>query len=164
MCCIPGNLMMKKKPRTNHTTENIIWFSIIIYKSSNFFFNFIVLKYRTKCLSLIIITLTVYCTKSNQRILIFILNIDKAGTNFKQKSMTWRGSNINSKMNIYLCWLKNFSYNILSLRKAVVNPISNCWMMNRKKRRRFMIYCLDKHMKLWLFHTWEEKSLYNNQI
>src|SRR5438045_1611529 len=103
MCCSPGNLMMKGKPGANCMTENIIQSSIVTYKSSDLCFNSILLNNRVKCLPLIITTLTVYHMKSNQRILVFILNIDKAGTNSKQKSMTWRGPDINSKVNFCLC-------------------------------------------------------------
>ena len=143
MCCSLGNLMIKGKLGANRTTENIIQSSIVTYKSTSLCFNSVLPKNRAKCLLLIITTLTAYCTKSNQGISVFILNINKASTNSKQKSMTWRGPDINSKVNFCLRWLKYSSYDILSFRKAVMNPVCNCWMVDREKRRRFLIYCLN---------------------
>ena len=65
ICCSLGNLIIKGKLKANYTTKNIVWFSIIAYKSFNLCFNFILLKSKAKCLLLIITTLTVYYTKSN---------------------------------------------------------------------------------------------------
>jgi hypothetical protein len=164
MCCSLGNLIIKGKLRANCTTENVVWSSIIAYKSFDLCFNFIPFKNKAKCLLLIITTLTMYRTKSNQGILVFILNINKASTNSKHKSMTWRGLDINGKVNFCLCWLKYSSYNILSFRKAIMNLICNRWIVDKDKRRCFSIYCLNKGIKLWPFHTWKGKLLYNNQI
>ena len=65
ICYNLSNLIIKGKLKANYTTKNVVWFSIIAYKSSDLCFNFIPLKNKAKCLLLIITTLTIYYTKSN---------------------------------------------------------------------------------------------------
>src|SRR5438045_9379083 len=125
MCCDPVKFIFKAKPLTNHMTENIISSSIITNKSSNLCFNAILNKNQLKHLPLICTTLTRYHTKGNQEVPVFILDIDKASTDSKEKGMTQRGPDVHSKVNICLCRLKYSSYNILTISKVFKNPGCN---------------------------------------
>ena len=51
--------------------------------------------------------------------MVFILDIKKAGIDFKEKGIIGTGLDINSKVNIYLCRLKCSLYNILTLNKVL---------------------------------------------
>jgi hypothetical protein len=64
-----------------------------------------------------------YYTKANQDILILILDIKKARTDFKYKRIIKRGLDINYKVDICFYRLKNLLYNILAFSKMAINPI-----------------------------------------
>ena len=69
--------------------------------------------------------MTIYYIKANQDILILILDIKKAYTDSKYKRIIKKSPDINHKINICLCRLKNLLYNILAFSKVAINPIHN---------------------------------------
>jgi hypothetical protein len=79
-----------------------------------------------KCFLLILTTLTLYCTKSNQDITIVIINIKKASIDAKKKSIIKTRPDINYKINRRLYRLKYSPYDILIVDIMTLNPFCDC--------------------------------------